>query len=702
MTEDVYTRLFAQLNEGCYDAPEVLDAIATLGPHALVLRGLARARRHAWASTRADMLAACSGPDVEPLTEYIAGVALFVARDYDASMACLRSAAGSSVPAVATYSSKLAAKFARELGWVEESLVLLDAIAASMPAADREGRTQELRRKSAVRQRASDALLGSTHEAASKAWRRVYIDGAAAAASSIDTLLERRGDHPELLAVRVRLDLLCGDRARARGRLASASPELLLAEGAYDEVLALLENSDDPRALHLRGEALLSIDAFAEAAATLERARGAMPYSIAIALSLAIARHFEDPNTPAVGFEHRFAALLEAAPGLLADAAGVLGRPLWTDEGPISGRADIARILVQARALLTDDRDSVHSHYRRPGQALRQVLPAQLDRPSHRARLHEDDLRWIDKIQSTLVAKVGIDPRGPAGPASRRAGSKARWQPQSLSPAQLEQFLADGFLVIPRAFDPELAQRWRDDANRRIREAPEKWVRGYDPADEHKSLRSYSPTDPSTWTWPRLVLEGSLEVPVDEFAPRAWAAICDLLGGPDRIKTRSWSNYFNLNFCEFAELGFDRPEPDWVGWHIDDPHPAMRLDGIQNGLVCITLFDAVLPASGNTWLCPDSVARVARELASHPEGVDFVSDRGARITRQCQRFHEVVGETGDVFLLHPLLMHSASPNRSGRIRWMGNPMVYMEQPLDPRRPLDELSPVELAIRRAIS
>jgi hypothetical protein len=48
-------------------------------------------------------------------------------------------------------------------------------------------------------------------------------------------------------------------------------------------------------------------------------------------------------------------------------------------------------------------------------------------------------------------------------------------------------------------------------------------------------------------------------------------------------------------------------------------------------------------------------------------------------------------------------MHSASPNRSGRIRWMGNPMVYMQQPLDPLRArLEELSPVELAIRRAIN
>ncbi|HVI00930.1 MAG TPA: hypothetical protein VM869_19570, partial [Enhygromyxa sp.] len=547
MSHDVYTRLFAELNAGRYDSAAVAAAITTLGERGHLLRGLARARRHAWASARADMLAACEGEDTAPLTEYIAGTALFVARDYDAGLACLRRAASSSVPAVATYSIKLAAKFARELGWIEESLALLDAIAASMPPADLKGRTQELRRRSAIQQRAADALLGSASEAAGKAWKRVFIDGVEAASSSIDALLDRRGPLPELLAVRVQLDLLCGDRAHARERLAAAPVGSLiaeraafaLAEGAYEEVLALTEAADAPRLLHLRGEALLSMQAYAEAATLLERARVAMPYSNAIALSLAIARHLEDPDTVAVGFEHRFAALLESAPALLADAAAVLEIPLWTNEGPIATRPELARILTQARALLTDDRDC---HYRRTtASPLRQVLPIQLGRPSHLARLHEDDLRWIDKIQSTLVSAVGIDPHGPAAPQFHKATSSA-WKPRFLSPAQIEQFLTDGFLLIPRAFDPDLARRWREDANRRIREEPQQWVRGYDPTDERKTLRDYSPTDPSTWTWPRLVLEGNIEMPVDEFAPTAWAAICDLLGGPERIKTRSWSN----------------------------------------------------------------------------------------------------------------------------------------------------------------
>src|SRR5690606_16992706 len=457
---------------------------------------------------------------------------LFVARDYDAGVACLRRAATSSVPAVASFASKLAVKFTRELGWIEESLSLFDAVAASTPAADLEARTQDLRRKSAVRQRAAAALLGSTAEAAAKAWARVLRDGVEAATRSIEALLERRGEQPELIAVRARLDLLRGDRARARERLAGARASstipsipsiasiasiaeqaaLELAEGAYDQVLALTAGSEAPRLLHLRGEALLCGQAYAEAATTLERARVAMPHSVAVGLSLAIARYLEDPDSPAVEFEHRFESLLAAAPALLADAAALQGIMLWTDQGPVASRVEGARILEQARALLTDDRDPVHPHYRqRAGAPLRQVLPVGFDGPSHLARLHEHDQRWIDRIQSTLLAKVGVDPQGPAAPRPTRRAQTPIHTPRSLAPEQIEQFLADGFLRIPRAFDPELARAWREDANRRIREQPHLWVRGYDPDDQRKSLRDYSPTDPSTWTWPRLVLEGSVE-----------------------------------------------------------------------------------------------------------------------------------------------------------------------------------------------
>ena len=44
--------------------------------------------------------------------------------------------------------------------------------------------------------------------------------------------------------------------------------------------------------------------------------------------------------------------------------------------------------------------------------------------------------------------------------------------------------------------------------------------------------------DPATWTLERLTYLGQRRVRIDEFAPRAWEAICDLLGGADRMTPR--------------------------------------------------------------------------------------------------------------------------------------------------------------------
>jgi hypothetical protein len=47
-----------------------------------------------------------------------------------------------------------------------------------------------------------------------------------------------------------------------------------------------------------------------------------------------------------------------------------------------------------------------------------------------------------------------------------------------------------------------------------------------------------------------------------------------------------------------------------------------------------------------------------------------------------------------------LMLHSASLNPSPRIRFLGNPMVYLQEPLDPARA--DPSPVERLIASALS
>ncbi len=697
----MYLRLYEELNARRFHSDAANAAVEQIGAPARVIRAMTFARRHAWASTRTELRAAIEDREIAPIVEFVAGVGFYVARDYDLGVATLARAAARGRPGVAKQARMYAWRFATMLGYTQEA--------------------REFERALGRPEAAPVEFDADPQRAAAQAWALVFERGPAAAGEALDALLERWPEHPAIVGARVRLELLRGDAAAAaarlealpaalRERLASERAALALRRGDFDEALVRTAHpGDDPQLCYLRGKSLLGRGELGEACELLEQARAALPRSVTIDLTLALARDRERPNDPGNGLRRRFEELLARAPALLSAAANELGEALWTDQGPLLEQPLELEILTRAEASLTAELDVANPSYRvRDGlgiERLRHAPRSDLHGPTQLGRLHADDRALIDHVDGLLVRALDIRPPRPEIVDSRAAMEVKRggvWTPRRLTPAQIEQFLEDGFLVVPRAFDPAIAERWRADANRRLREEPHRWIRGYDPNDESRSLRGYSPDDPRTWTWGRVDLEGPETVVIEDFAPDVWATICDLLGGPDRIRTRTWTNYLIINFCADAHLGIDRPAPHWESWHIDDPSPMTRLDRIENGLVGIALFDRLLPASGNTWIAPDSVGRVARELAAHPEGVDFVSNRGREITMQCERFHEVVGEVGDVLLMHPLMMHSSSPNRSGRIRWMGNPMVYLNEPLDPFRPVEEMSPVELAIHRAIT
>jgi hypothetical protein len=695
VSEETYLRLYSELNASRFDSDVAERAIAELGGPARVIRGLARMRRHRWQGARTDLLAALDSPPVAPLTQLVAGVGLWVARAHDQALTALARAAGYGKPGIAKQARIYAQQFARLLGWTEEARRFEHALGIPVPP--------------------PITLDSDPERAAAQAWAAMYEHGVAAIVAELEALNERHQGHPAVLAVRLRLDLVEDRLERALARLAghrhADSPALALeratlalADGRPQQALDELQGTHEgARAQFLRGLARSRIGDHVGATALLQQARGAAPDSVVIALALALARYHVRPDSYDEDLDRRFETLANRAPGLLGDAADEAGIVLWVDDGLERDRERQVEILTVALAMSTADLDLEQLSYRRPTAPLRHVPATPL--AGTLSSMHADDRARVDHIDRVFVRALGIKPPRPDDPGNLREPPApeppGRWSPQTLSPAEIEQFLTDGFIVIHRAFDPELARRWREDANRRIREEPHRWVRGYDPDDEARSLRHYSPEDPSTWTWGRIDLHGPETLAIDEFAPRAWGAICDLLGGPTRVETRSWTNYLIINLCDDTELDFDQPPPGWISWHIDDPGPAMRLDNVRNGLVGIALFDRLLPSSGNTWLVPDSIPRVARILAAHPEGVDFVADRGNRITAECERFHEVVGEAGDILLMHPFMMHSGSPNRSGRIRWMSNPMVYLNEPLDPFRPDPELSPVERAIQRAL-
>ena len=208
-----------------------------------------------------------------------------------------------------------------------------------------------------------------------------------------------------------------------------------------------------------------------------------------------------------------------------------------------------------------------------------------------------------------------------------------------------------------------------------------------------------SPSDKSTWHTERINMPSHKTFLANEFAPKAWTAICDLLGGEDRIAdfNRTWNDGFIVNLGTIENEGKDVPGGDLPGWHVDGDFFVHYLDSPEQGLLVIPLFTDINPGGGGTFICPDGIPKVAKHLYDHPEGVSpyMVSrkeasrmDRGKSLDFFCdivksmpkESFVEATGTVGDVYLLHPLMLHSASNNKLRQLRVITNPPVSLQEP----------------------
>ncbi|CAL5874307.1 uncharacterized protein PFLUO_LOCUS8602 [Penicillium psychrofluorescens] len=257
-----------------------------------------------------------------------------------------------------------------------------------------------------------------------------------------------------------------------------------------------------------------------------------------------------------------------------------------------------------------------------------------------------------------------------------------------LSTEQVDHFMRFGYLRLTDCFSREKAAQWTGDV----------WTR-----------LGYSPTDKSTWACERINMPQHKEEPVKTFAPKAWAAICELLGGEERVAKDSaiWDDAMIVN------LGTDEwegrsPEPaDLPGWHVDGDFFIHFLDSPEQALLVIPIFNDIQDHAGGTMVCPDAIKRMAQYLYEHPEGVSpYMVPRGGKppptkrgfysdIVHECHEFHEMTGKTGDVILIHPLMIHSASINSLRIPRMITNPPVSLKKPFDyDRRNPQEYSIVE--------
>lgn len=178
----------------------------------------------------------------------------------------------------------------------------------------------------------------------------------------------------------------------------------------------------------------------------------------------------------------------------------------------------------------------------------------------------------------------------------------------------------------------------------------------------------------------------------------------DLLGeGRINEDNSTWGDSFivNLGSPALEAVTEDTHPRDLDNWHVDGDFFVHYLDSPEQALLVIPLFSDIKPRGGGTYIAPEGVDMVAKYLAAHPEGVVPVAGRLVPSTTaytdpaedpegwthreaapKCSKFVEMTGEIGDMVLMHPLMLHSASKNYLREARIIINPPVSLKAPFD--------------------
>lgn len=253
--------------------------------------------------------------------------------------------------------------------------------------------------------------------------------------------------------------------------------------------------------------------------------------------------------------------------------------------------------------------------------------------------------------------------------------------PEQLTDEEVNHFVENGYVVVKDCFDQASAQAWVDRS----------WVRfGYDR------------DNPTEWTEKRIHLSGLASVDAREFAPKAWDAAVQLVGGEDRLQLPwQWNDGVIANLGVGDNRPWQPPSAQLGGWHKDGDFFRHFLDSPEQGLLTIVLWTDMYHQGGGTFIAADSVPVIARYLAEHPEGVLFTDLDFQALARQCTNFLELTGDAGDVVLMHPYMLHATSQNVIKHGRLITNPPITLREPMRFDRGPGEFSPVERAVLRGL-
>ncbi|KAK8090019.1 hypothetical protein PG997_004980 [Apiospora hydei] len=242
--------------------------------------------------------------------------------------------------------------------------------------------------------------------------------------------------------------------------------------------------------------------------------------------------------------------------------------------------------------------------------------------------------------------------------------------PAPLTQEQKQFFLKNGYLKLSRCFTREQAAQVTEGV----------WTR-----------LGMSADDKSTWTQHKINMPSHRTF---DAAALCAARLVRHLRALRRRRARRRGTLAVLARQPDREPGHGRgrgkpvPPRELDNWHVDGDFFVHYLDSPEQALL------RCAAPGGGTMLCPDAVPKIARWLYEHPEGVsprmvprghpDFTKEKNLKwymeLARGCDEFVEASGEVGDVFLLHPLMMHSATSNALRNARIITNPPVSFRAP----------------------
>ncbi|HMG84785.1 MAG TPA: phytanoyl-CoA dioxygenase family protein [Terracidiphilus sp.] len=259
---------------------------------------------------------------------------------------------------------------------------------------------------------------------------------------------------------------------------------------------------------------------------------------------------------------------------------------------------------------------------------------------------------------------------------------------RSLSGAEINRFVEEGFVRIDEAFSSETAAEAREILWRET---------GCDPNDR------------STWKQPVIRLADLAQEPFRRAAktPVLHRAF-DQLVGEARWMPRESLGMFLVRFPH-------RDDPGDAGWHVDSSFPPdppvadymqWRINVRSKGrsLLMLFLFSDVGDPDAPTRIRIGSHLTVARILAPAGEQGMSTIELANKATPATKGMKECLatGKAGTVYLCHPFLVHASQPNRVGAPRFMAQPPLMPRVPFELARSDGAYSPVETAIRMGLN